>query len=140
MSVFFTKCRQPPLPQRNCLLSVFAISLGFFDGRFGRQINIVETAFVAPPEDSLEQRQQPVVLKTFLKIDFVFLLLHPHFVQHVVVLCDPDFVEISHHDEVFADVSTFQPSSEIVRHEPADDITATRDDFADDLIFDFVVP
>ena len=56
------------------------------------------------------------------------------------VCSDPDFIEISHHDEILADVSAFQSPCEVVRHEPADDITTGRDDFADSVIFDFVIP
>lgn len=118
---------------------MLAISFGCFDGRFGCQINIVEAAFTTPSEDFLEQGQQPIVLKTFLKIDFVFLLLHSHFVQQIVMYADADFVEVSHHDEVLADVSAFQSSSKVVRHEPADDVATGRDDLADDVIFDFVI-
>ena len=53
-------------------------------------LDIVGTAFLAPSEDPLEQRQQSIVGKAFLKIHFVFLLLHPHFVQHFIVFGDPD--------------------------------------------------
>ena len=52
---------------------------------------------------------------------------------------NPDFVEISHHDEILADIATFQSSGEVVRHEPANHVTTERDGSTDDMIFDFVV-
>ena len=62
------------------LLSILAISLGFLHRVFMIQIDIVSTALVAPAEDFLEQRQQPIVLKALLEIGFVLFLLHSHFI------------------------------------------------------------
>lgn len=84
-----------------------------------------------PSEDLLKQRQQPVVLKPILEIDFVFLLFYPHFVQHVVMCSDSNLIEVSHHDEILADVSAFESPCEVACHKPADHVATTRDDPAD---------
>ena len=103
------------------------------------QIHIVETTCVAPSEDLFKQRQQSIVLQALLEIDLVLLLLYPHFVQHRIVVRNSDLVEVSHHDEVLADVAAFEPTCKVVWHKPADHIAAGGDDAAKDVILDFEV-
>ena len=94
---------------------------------------------VPPAEDLLKQRQQSIILEPLLKIDFVLLLLDAHFIEDIIVAGDAKFIEVSHHDEVLADISAFQSSRKIVRHKPANQIAAGRDDPTKNMILDFEV-
>ena len=94
---------------------------------------------VSPAEDLLEQRQQSIILESLLKIDFVLLLLDAHLVEDIIVAGEAKFIEVSHHDEVLADVAAFEPTCKVVWHKPADHIAAGGDDAAKDVIFDFEV-
>ncbi len=103
------------------------------------QIEVIRAVRVAPAEDLLKQRQQSITLEALLKIDFVLLLLDAHFVEDIIVAGDAEFIEVSHHNEVLADISAFQSARKIVGHKPANQIAAGRDQSTEKVILEFEV-
>src|SRR5262245_59997989 len=68
----------------------------------------------------------------------MLLFLYTHLIEALVVLSDSKRVEVLLHAEVFAHITAFQPSREVDRHEPADDVTTSRNELSNDVELDLI--
>ena len=115
------------------------VRLRFCHQVFGIDVDVIEAAVVSPGKNLFEYREQAIRFKFLQKVHFVFFLRDAHFVEDFIMLGNAEFMKIVHHQYVLADVSAFQPPSEIEGHEPADQIAAEGNDFSNQLKFYLVV-